>query len=188
MQINEAQREMRTVYWSGSLGPFVSGAIWLVSAALGTWSSRNNAVLALVVGGMFIFPIGLVLLRALGQRASVRRENPLSALAMQSAFTVPLAIPLIIAAARWRPEWFYAGFLIVVGAHYLMFVTLYGQRAYYVIAAAMVGAGFALPFLLPGSFAAGGWIGGAQLVLFGAWLSVLHAREARLAASPAHSP
>ena len=187
MRIHEAQREMRMVYLGGWLGPVVSGVIWLVSASLGTWSSRTNAVLALVVGGMFIFPIGLVILRALGQRASVRRENPLTALAMQSAFTVPLAIPLILAATRWKPEWFYAGFLIVVGAHYLMFVTLYGQRAYYVVAAAMLGAGFLLPWLLPGSFAAGGWIGGALLLLSGGWLAVLHAREARLAAGPTYS-
>lgn len=184
MRIEEAQREMREAYLGGSVGQLVSGAIWIVSAALGTWSSRTSAVLALVLGGMFIFPLTLLALRASGRRVAVSRENPLNTLAMQVAFTVPLAIPLILAAARGRPEWFYAGFLVVVGAHYLPFVTLYGQPAFYAAAALMVGAGFALPVLLPGAFAAGGWAGGVALLLLGGWLAAAHARGSRAAHSP----
>ena len=188
MRIGEAQREMRQVYIGGSVGMFVSGVLWLTSAAVGTWGSRTQAILVLIVGGVFIFPLSVLVLRALGRPGFVSRANPLNALAMQVAFTVPLAIPLILAATRGHPEWFYAGFLIVVGAHYLPFVTLYGQPAFFAPAAVMVSAGFMLPPLRPQDFTLGGWVGGVVLLLLGAWLATLHSSEsARLARKP-HSP
>jgi hypothetical protein len=188
MRLEDAQREMRDVYLGGSVGGFVSGGLWFASATLATWSTRNQAVWALIIGGMFIFPVTMMALRLLGRRATASRENPLNALAMQVAFTVPLAIPLILVATRARPEWFYAGFLIVVGAHYLPFVTLYGQPLFYGVAAVMVGAGFLLPILQPSSFAIGGWVGGAILLLTGVTLGALHAREAAGRPGTAHSP
>ena len=174
MTIPEAQREMRSVFFGGSVGQLVSSAIWLASAALATAGAHTQAMLALAVGGMFIFPLTTLALRLLGSRASVRRENPLTFLALQVALTIPLAIPLILAAAAHKPEWFYAGFLIVVGAHYLPFVTLYGLPIFAVAGGLMVGAGIVLPSLRPGEFALGGWIGGVLLALFGVVLLVMH--------------
>ncbi len=76
----------------------------------------------------------------------------------------------------------------MVGAHYLPFVTLYGQPAFFVVAATMVGAGFVLPTLQPGSFAIGGWVGGVTLLLVGVWLGVMHAGELARRRAPSHSP
>ena len=188
MRLEEAQREVREVYLGGWVGAFASAAVWLSSAALATWSTRTNGALAIILGGMLIFPLTMLALRVMGRRATLRRENKLGLLAMQVAFTVPLSIPLILAATQGKPEWFYAGFLIVVGAHYLPFVTLYGQPAFYPVAGVMVGTGFALPSLRPGEFAFGGWVGGALFVLLGFVLAVLHARESRRGVTPAHSP
>ena len=182
MTIREAQEEMRQVYVDGAIGPFVSGAIWLVSAALAAAGSRTLAVNVLVFGGVFIFPLGLLVLVALRRPTAVKKENPLSFLAMQVAFTIPLAIPLILAAMRHRSEWFYSGFLIVVGAHYLPFVTLYGLPHYAIAGGLMVAAGIALPSLRPGDFALGGWVGGAMLIVLGVVL--LATRGARLRHSP----
>ena len=177
MRIEDAQREMRQVYLGGSLGQFVSGVIWLLSAALATWVSHASAMLALIVGGMFIFPLTLLLLTLLRRPTAVSRGNPLNALAMQVAFTVPLAIPLVLAAANAHAAWFYPGFMIVVGAHYLPFMTLYGLRQFAVLAAVLVGGGWLLPVLAPGAFALGGWIGGAVLLAAGAWLLATHIGE-----------
>ena len=54
MDIAEAQREVREVYRSGAMGGLVSGALWLASAAAGTWGSKNAAVLVLIFGGFLI--------------------------------------------------------------------------------------------------------------------------------------
>lgn len=188
MRIDEAQREMRLTYLCAWPGAFVTTLLWAVSAAFATWGSRTSAVMTLIVGGMFIFPATLLVLRVLGRPAFTRKENPLNALAMQVAFTVPLSIPLILAATRYEPEWFYAGFLIVVGAHYLPFLTLYGRRAFLFPAVAMLGAGFALPALRPGDFAIGGWAGAAILLVTGIVLFATHAAEAAKPAPAPHSP
>jgi hypothetical protein len=184
MTIREAQEESRAVYLGGSVGQLVSSAIWFASAALATWGSRNTAVLTLIAGGVFIFPITTLVLRALGRRASLSRENPLGFLAMQVAFTIPLAIPLILAATAYKPEWFYAGCLIVVGAHYLPFITLYGQPIFGLAGMIMASAGILLPRFRPGDFAFGGWLGGAMLAVLGIVLGAAHAARPRIAHSP----
>lgn len=166
MEIADAQREMREVYRDGSVGGFVSGALWLASAAAGTWGSRNLAVLVLIFGGFFIFPLTQLGLKATGGRASVSGANPLRTLAMQIAFTVPLCIPLILAATRYRADWFYPGFMIVVGAHYLPFVFLYGMPVFAALGGVLVGGGWLLGYR-PQGFTLGGWISGALFVLFG---------------------
>ena len=166
MDIKEAQHEVRTVFLGGSVGQAVSGLIWLVSAALGTWGSLQQAIFALAVGGMFIFPLTQLALRLLGGRAGLRRENPFNSLAMQTAFIVPLSIPVIGAAALYNINWFYPAFLIVVGAHYLPFMTLYGMWQYGILAAAMIGAGILVGMYFAVNFSTGGWIGAVILLVF----------------------
>jgi hypothetical protein len=55
VNINDAQRDVRTVFLGGFAGQLVSGLIWLVSAA--TWRSPKSAIIAVVGGGFFIFPL-----------------------------------------------------------------------------------------------------------------------------------
>lgn len=182
MTFEDAQSEMRDVYLSGSVGQIVSGAVWLVSAALATWASRDAGMLALVFGGMFIFPMTQAALVATGRRASLGASNPMRPLAMQVAFFVPLCIPVAIAASRHRPGWFYPAFMIVVGAHYLPFVTLYGLRRYALLAAALLAGGMALGWARADGFSEGGWFTAAVLLLFGGHLA---SRRDRPRASPA---
>jgi len=185
MLVSDAQREVRLTFMGGFPGSMVSGAMWLASAALGTWGSTENAILLLVVGGAFIFPLTQVLLRAMGRRASLDPGNPLSALAMQIAFTIPLSLPLIGAATVHRLDWFYPAFLIVVGAHYLPFVFLYGMWTFVLLAAAMIGGGTWIGITMSGPFSFGGWYGGALIVAYGVLGLILTGREERRVASAA---
>ena len=75
MDIQDAQHEVRSVYIGGFWGQLVSSVIWLVSAALGTWVTPKASILAVVIGGFFIFPLTQMLLRLSGRRASVSRDN-----------------------------------------------------------------------------------------------------------------
>ena len=167
MTIEEAQRESRTVFMGGLVGQLVSGVLWLLSVAIGTWVSPGRGIAVLCLGGVLIFPATQLVLRALGRRASLRAENPLSGLAMQIAFTIPLGLPLVGAATLHRLNWFYPACMIVVGAHYLPFVFLYGMRIFAVLCGLMVAGGVLLGLYLNGSFGLGGWLTGATLVLFG---------------------
>lgn len=166
MKIREAQSEVRSVYLNGSVGQAVSGIIWLASAALSTWVSTRTGIIALALGGAFIFLITQLVLKLMGRPASLSRENPFKQLAMQTAFIVPLSLPVIGAAALYNLNWFYPAFMIVVGTHYMPFMTLYGMWQYGILAAALIGGGVLVGMMLPEAFAIGGWFTGAAMVLF----------------------
>jgi len=166
MEVEEAQSEVRAVFLGGFPGQLVSGALWLASAALSTWVSTRAGILSLALGGVFIFPAAVLLLKAMGRPTSLSKANPLGQLATQVAFTIPAAAPLVGAATLHRLNWFYPGFMIVVGAHYLPFVFLYGMWQFGALAIAMVFGGLLLGLYVPGPFALGGWLTGALLLVF----------------------
>jgi len=179
MLVADAQREVRLTFMGGFPGQVVSGTMWLVSAALGTWGSTQNAILVLVVGGAFIFPLTQLLLRAMGRRASLDPGNPLAGLAMQIAFTIPLSLPLIGAATIHRLDWFFPAFLVVVGAHYLPFVFLYGMWSFALLAAILIFGGTWIGVTMSGAFSVGGWFGGAAILAFAVLGLILAGREER---------
>jgi hypothetical protein len=164
--ISDAQCEVRTIYLGGFVGQLVSSMIWFASAALATYVEPKVGFWALAIGGAAIFPITQALLLLAGREASLARQNPLGGLAMQIAFTVPLVIPVAGAAAIHRPGWLYPACMIIVGAHYLPFVFLYGMKTFAALAAALTFAGFGIGLLAPDRIAMGGWVGGAVLFLF----------------------
>src|SRR5208337_1378405 len=114
MLVNDAQKEVRTVFVGGFWGQLVSSALWLASAALGTWVTPRAAIIELVVCGFFIFPITRLLLRLTGGPASLARENPLGFLAMQIAFTVPIGMLLLLPVTEFHLNLFYPAFLVIV--------------------------------------------------------------------------
>jgi hypothetical protein len=173
MLVREAQEEVRTVFAGGAVGQAVSGLLWLISAALGTWASPRAAILTLVVGGVLIYPLTSLALRLLTGSGSRRRENPFNGLAMQSAFILPLSLPIVGAAALYNLNWFYPAFMVALGAHYLPFIALYGMWQFVALAALLIGGGVAIAITgLDASFTIGGWFTAALLFLFAllAWL------------------
>lgn len=166
MQVADAQREVRQGYLGGFVGQLVSGVLWIASAALATWTTPRAAIVLLVAGGFFIFPLTRLGLALLGRRVPVAATNPLNGLAMQVAFTLPLTLPLVGAAALYRTDWFYPAFMIALGAHYLPFVFLYGMKMFAILSALLVSAGVTLALYVQAPFAAGAWITGAALLGF----------------------
>ena len=56
--------------------------------------------------------------------------------------------------------------MIVVGTHYMPFITLYGMWQYAVLAAALIGGGVAIGLSMPHNFIIGGWYTAIVLLLF----------------------
>jgi len=179
MQIADAQREMRTRFAGGFYGQAVSGVLWLASAALAAWSGPRAAIATLVLGGFFIFPATELLVRAGGRRGPLAPDNALRQLGMQVAFVLPLSMPLLLPVARYRLEWFYPAMTILLGAHYLPFVFLYGMRMFALLAALLLGGGMAIALRLPGSFGAAAWYTGVTLLVFAFVGRTIVARERR---------
>jgi hypothetical protein len=185
MDIVDAQREMRFRYSGGFYGQAVAGMIWLVSASFASWSSPRNAITILVIGGFFIFAITELLVRTIGSRLKLDSRNSLPQLGMQAAFVLPLSMPLLLPVSRYELNWFYPALMILLGAHYLPFVFLYGMRMFAVLAAALLGGGIVIALYLSSRFSIGAWYTGTVLLIFAAVGKLLvYSERQRLTGKP----
>lgn len=166
MEISEAQKEIRMRFVGGFYGQLVSGLLWLASAGLAAWSSPRTAITMLVVGGVFIFPLTELLVRIGGVKGWISAENSLRELGMQVAFVLPASMPLLVPVGLYRLNWFYPAMMILLGAHYLPFVFLYGMRMFGILAGLLVGGGFLIALYWSSSFSAGAWLTGIILLVF----------------------
>jgi hypothetical protein len=183
MHIADAQRESRTVYVGGFVGQLVSALVWFTSATVATVVDPITGFWTLALGGMTIFPLTTGFLRLAGRKASLSRENPLRYLAMEIAFTIPFVLPVAVAASLHERGWFYPACMIIVGAHYLPFVFLYGMKTFALLAMALMGAGYAIAVKAPEKIVMGGWVGGAILFVFAFILLAVFQTESRASAS-----
>jgi hypothetical protein len=166
MYIKDAQRDMRSAFLGGFAGQLVSGLIWLGASAISVWIAPVYGMAALFFGSMFIFPLTQLVVRWLGRPGKTSPGNGLWSLGSQTAFIVPLNFLLVGAAALYRETWFFPAAMIVVGSHYLPFVTLYGMKMFGILAVLLVFAGFALGMYGPPIFSLGGWLTGILLIIF----------------------
>lgn len=166
MDIGDAQREMLTRYAGGFYGQLVSGVLWLASASLAAWSSPRVAITTLVVGGFFIFPVTELFVRIAGEKTVLSAANSLRYLAMQVAFVLPLSMLLLLPVGLYRLNWFYPALMILLGAHYLPFMTLYGMKMFAALAALLVGGGVIIAMYWSSSFSVGAWFTGVTLLVF----------------------
>lgn len=169
MDVQDAQRESRFVYLGGFWGQLVSSVIWLVSAALGTWVSPRASILTVVIGGFFIFPLTKMLLHLSPRRASISPGNPFTFLGMQVAFVLPFSMLLLVPVGLYRLNWFFPALMILLGAHFLPFATLYGMRMFLFLAGTLIAAGYVIAMYFSQTFSLGAWIGGLALFVF-AWI------------------
>jgi hypothetical protein len=56
--------------------------------------------------------------------------------------------------------------MIVVGAHYLPFIFLYGMCQFGLLAGLLIGGGIVISMYLPTKFALGGWVAAVVLLVF----------------------
>ena len=121
---------------------------------------------ALFFGGMLIFPLSTLLMKTLGGPTALPKGHPSAALAMQCAFTVPLGLLIAIALGSYEPAFFFPATLIIVGAHYFVFISLYGMRLFAVLAGALILLGVSVLFVAPELGGISGWLGTAVFLLF----------------------
>ena len=115
MIIIDAQRENRFRFSGGFYGQTVSGLIWLISAGFASWGNPKTAILVLVAGGFFIFPITELLVRTVGTRAKFSSGNSLPQLGMQVALVLPFSMPLLLPVSRFDLNLFYPALMILLG-------------------------------------------------------------------------
>jgi len=166
MDIQDAQREVRSVYIGGFWGQLVSSVIWLMSATVATWVSPKASILTVVLGGFFIFPLTQMLLRLSGRPARVSKDNSFHFLGMQIAFVLPISMLLLVPVGQYDLNLFFPALMVLLGAHYFPFATLYGMRMFLLLGGILIAAGVVIAHWFSGTFSLGAWVGGLALLVF----------------------
>jgi uncharacterized protein DUF7010 len=166
MFIKEAQREIRSAFLGGFAGQLIAGIIWALSAAVSTWGTHRLGMAVLFFVSMLLFPLTQFTLRLMGRPTKLSAENTLNQLAMQIAFTVPIGFILVGAATLYHENWFFPASMVVVGAHYLPFIFLYGMPQFGILSGLLIAGGVGIGLYGSGTFSLGGWLGAAILIIF----------------------
>lgn len=166
MEIQKAQSDVRTTFLGGFAGQLVSSAVWFASSAAATWYSLRAGIWTLVLVGFFIFPLTQLLLRSMKHAYSLPKGHPMNALGMQVAFTLPLTLPVVLAATLYHHRWFYPAFMIALGAHYLPFIFMYGMWQFGLLAAVLIASGMFIALCIPSALSLGGWLTAFVLLAF----------------------
>jgi len=165
MDIRDAQRDMRDAYYGGWTGALVSGLVWVSAGLTALYGTQMTALIVFLIGGMMIFPISTVLDKLLGRSGKHAKGNPLGQLALESTVMMLLGILIALAVYTKEPLWFFPVMLLIIAGRYLTFATIYGMKLYWVLAAALAGAGY-LIFSQGLAFYLGGLLGGAIEIVF----------------------
>ena len=123
----------------------------------------------MVIGGFFIFPLTQMLLRLSGRPARVSKENSFHWLGMQVAFVLPFSMLLLVPIGLYNLNLFFPALMVLLGAHYLPFATLYGMRMFLFLAGILIAAGVVIANYFSGTFSLGAWVAGLALFAF-AWI------------------
>ncbi|MDB2438271.1 hypothetical protein N9W89_06110 [Hellea sp.] len=153
MEIRAAQFDLRQAYISGACGALVSGLVWIIAGLTAHFFSFQASIVLFFLGGMAIVPLSTLLSKLFNDKHIPAKNNPLLPLGLQ--VTVILFVGLFL--AFWlcldNPEHFYALMLMIIGARYVPFVTLYGSNIYWALGLTLTALGFAAFFYIdiPGS-------------------------------------
>jgi hypothetical protein len=145
----DAQRDMRFAYYSGATGAVTSTTAWLIAAFVATFVSSTAGIVALILGGMLIFPASVLLCKIIGRPGKYSKGNPLAPLAIEGTIWMMLSIPVAIGTALYKVEWFFPAMLLVIAGRYLTFATLYGRKIYWAFSATL--AASAVPLVVFGA-------------------------------------
>lgn len=137
MDIAEAQHDLRRAYVGGGPGVFVSSLVWFSSGFVERVRGPVTGFTVLFFGGMLIFPLATLISRFVFQRGKAAADNSLGATALES--TVAMIGGLIAAwlFLRFRPDFVFPLSAIAVGTHYAVFRSVYGDRLFLFLAAAI---------------------------------------------------
>lgn len=150
--IKQAQTDMCQAHANGSIGIIVSGIMWLLSATISYYYSASQAVWTLLIGGMFIYPVGVLVNKLIGLSGAHKKGNPLGNLAMEGTIFMIMCLPIALGLSVQHKEWFFQGMLLIIGGRYLTFASIYGLRLYWILGAFLGTAAYLLFYLKVQSF------------------------------------
>lgn len=135
--VAQAQKDMSTGYGDGAVGMLVSGLVWLISSIVSLQFSDKHAVWTLLIGGMFIHPLSVLVAKLLKIKGGHTKGNPLGNLAMEGTVFMLMCLPIAFGLSLQHSAWFFQGMLLIIGGRYLTFASIYGNKVYWILGAAL---------------------------------------------------
>ena len=142
--VAQAQADMSIGYGDGAVGILVSGFVWLMSSIVAYQFSDKQAVWTLLIGGMFIYPLSVLLAKTMKIKGEHTKGNPLGNLAMEGTIFMLMLLPIAFGLSLQHTAWFFQGMLLIIGGRYLTFASIYGNRVYWILGAALGSAAWIL--------------------------------------------
>ncbi|MFD2823407.1 DUF7010 family protein [Lacinutrix iliipiscaria] len=166
LSLKELQKDMRIAYVGGGTGVLVSSIVWFVSGIVAVYSTKEMSLLTFFMGGMLIYPLGMLSTKLFNRTGKHQKNNPLAFLAFES--TVILFVGLFTAYSIFQIEkqWFFPIMLMIIGARYLVFQSIYGMKIYWILGILLSLSGI-LCLISNQPFHIGGIIGGIVEIIFG---------------------
>jgi hypothetical protein len=165
MTLLEAQKDMRTSYYGGAPGAFVSGIVWITAGITSIISTEKISVIIFFFGGMLIYPLGMLFSKVLKRSGKHKKENPLSNLALESTFLLFIGLFIAYSILQIHSNWFFSIMILIIGARYLIFSSVYGMKIYWFFGATLIFTGI-LGILFSKNFYLIGIVGGMIEVIF----------------------
>ncbi len=179
MTVDQAQAQIRAAFVDGGPGAMVSALVWLIAGYVYATGTPASAFAALFVGGIFIFPVSVLICKLAFARSGSVQGNPLGLVALESTIAMIgglLAAWLLLAA---RPDMVFPVAALAVGTHYFAFKTAYGDRTFWVLGALLTLVAAAAIFLVRGQTLALILAIAIIELAFGLWLTIRSVRAAR---------
>jgi hypothetical protein len=141
-----------------------SGLVWSACAVAEMKGGVGLGFAVLFFGGMLIFPISLVLARAVFRRARPQEGNGLIPIALESTAAMIAGLLAAYLLLDHSPGLVFAVSALAVGTHYFAFRTLYGDTIFLILGAVITALGLNAVFgwiVLPGALP--WWVAGVEL-------------------------
>ena len=176
MNFKELQKDMRVAYAGGGTGILVSSIIWFASGLVGIYSTKEISILTFFLGGMLIYPFGIFSTKLLNRTGKHRKNNPLAFLAFESTAILFIGLFLAYSIFQIEKQWFFPVMLMIIGARYLVFQSIYGMKAYWILGLLLTVSGM-LCLISNQPFHFGGILGGIIELIFGVLIIRLEGKK-----------
>jgi len=148
MNIEQAQKDMCQSYFGGGPGILISGIVWMTAGLVSQFYSPKTSI-------------------SVFKRSGIHdKTNLLGKLAMETTVLLFVGLFLAYAIFQYNENWFYPVMLLIIGARYLMFQSLYGKKMFWFLGAALIFTGF-ISIMMQLGFQLPVLLGGAIEIVFG---------------------
>ncbi len=178
MLFDQAQQDMSQAYADGGTGILTSGIVWAIAAGVSFYYSPMAGMASLFFGGMLIFPLAVLLAKGMGCKGSHQKHNPLGKLAIETTVLLFVGLFTAFCVAQIHLNWFFPIILMVIGARYLLFQTIYGVKTYWLLGGLLIATG-AASLMFVDHFSASAFIGAIIELIFAVVMITSFNRKAK---------